>query len=297
MPFRDEIRSRGAIFEAPDPGLLPYVSGYHAYAAGGRPQSPDTNWFFPGWSNIRFALEAGPWRVSFGAKGQIIEVPPASLFGPASRAIRSVSEGGFLIGAGLTPLGYSRLVAAPAQSNTDRIIALDQVWEGSDQLFAELLAAGDMATVKTIFDREIARRLRPMRPEAEARILALHQLLVTDHSLSVAETAARLGLPLRSLNRITRDAFGFSPKLLLRRSRFLKSLMATMRDTGRPHGEVIDAAYVDQSHFIKDSHYFLGMAPQKFLECVTPLMRQSIVNRERSLGGAMQGLHTVQTPT
>lgn len=294
MSFRDEIRSRGALFALPDAALLPYVSGYHAYAAGGGPEAPVTDWFFPGWSNIRFTLEAGPWQVSFGAEGRVFDVPGASLFGPASKAIRSVAHGGFLIGAGLTPLGYARLISAPAQWNTDRVVALANEWAETETVHRALAAAGGMADVKTIFDQEISRRLKPMRPETEARILAIHALLVQDHGISVEQTAARLGLPLRSLNRITTGTFGFSPKLLLRRSRFLKSLVAALREPGRPLCETIDAAYFDQSHFIRDSHDFLGMPPQRFLESVTPLMRQSIANRERALGGPVQGLHTVK---
>lgn len=293
MTFQDEIRARGALFALPDTALLPYVSGYHVYSAGGRLGAPVTDWFFPGWSNIRFTFEAGPWEVNFGTGGEIFRVPPASLFGPASKAICSVAEGGILIGAGLTPLGYASLVKTPAQWMTDRVSALGEVWQGAEALHGALSRAGSMHEIKALFDQEIFQRLKRPRAETEARILAIHGLLVRDHGISVEETAARLGLPLRSLNRLTASTFGFSPKLLLRRSRFLKSLVAAIREPGRPLSETIDAAYFDQSHFIRDSHDFLGMAPQKFLDAVTPLMRQSIANRERALGGPMQGLHTV----
>lgn len=296
MSFHDEIHARGAIFAIPDAALLSYVSGYHAYSAGGQAGAPVTDWFFPGWSNIRFTLQAGPWNVSFGADGPIYHVPGASLFGPASKAIQSVACGGILIGAGLTPLGYSRLFSAPALANTDRISELTDEWPDASALHRDLASAGSMSHVKAIFDAEIRRRLRPMRPEAEARILALLNLLVQDHGISVEETADLLGLPLRSLNRMAARSFGFSPKLLLRRSRFLKSLVAVLREPGRPLCQTIDPAYFDQSHFIRDSHDFLGMPPQKFLERVTPLMRQSITNRERALGGPLQGLHTVKPP-
>lgn len=293
MSFRDEIRSRGALFAPPDAALLPYVSGYHVYAAGGRPGAPVTDWFFPGWSNIRFTFEAGSWDVSFGVGGETFRVPSASLFGPASKAICSIAEGGILIGAGLTPLGYASLVKTPAQWMTDRVADLGDVWQGAGALHRSLGGVDSMGELKALFDQEISRRLKRPRAETEARILALHGLLVHDHGISVEETAARLSLPLRSLHRITASTFGFPPKLLLRRSRFLKSLMAAVREPGRPLSETIDAAYFDQSHFIRDSHDFLGMAPQKFLDAVTPLMRQSIANRERALGGPVQGLHTV----
>lgn len=291
MSFRDDLRKRGASFLAPAPSLLPYVSGYHAYAAGGTVAQPATDWFFPGWANVRFCVEAGPWLVSFGGS-ELFRVPKACLFGPSSRAIKSVATGGILFGAGLTPLGYASLFDLPAQTIADRVHPLADEWQDADGLHAAISAAGSLEEIKALFDREIARRLNPLRCDVQDRILALHALLVDDHGIRVEDTAARLGLPLRSLNRMTTGTFGFSPKLLLRRSRFLKSLMALLREPDRPFCEVIDAGYFDHSHFIRDSHDFLGMPPQRFLELMTPLMRQSMLNRASVLGGPVQGLHT-----
>lgn len=291
MSFRDEIRARGAIFAAPDAALAPFVSGYHAYSAGGCEAAPATDWFFPGWANIRFSTEAGPWQVSFGT-GSPSEVPQASIFGPSSKAIRSTASGGILFGAGLTPLGYASLFAVPAQRNADRVTPLEDEWRDALILHRRLSPAGSMQALKDIFDTEISRRLKPMRPETRARIQSLHGMLVTDHGISVEDAARRQSLTVRSLNRITTEAFGFSPKLLLRRSRFLKSLMAALREPDAPLCEVIDAAYFDHSHFIRDSNDFLGMPPQRFLELLTPLMRQSMANRSSALGGPVQALHT-----
>lgn len=296
MSFRDDIRQRGAVFIAPDAALLPYVSGYHAYAAGGSAAAPATDWFFPGWANVRFTVDAGPWHVSFG-DSEDFRVPDASLFGPSSRAIRSVASGGVLFGAGLTPLGYASLISRPAQEVADRVIPLPEVWSGTGEIQRQLSRAQSLEAIKAIFDAEIARRLTPPRAETRARVEALHGLLVHEHSVRVEDTAARLGLAIRTLNRVTTDAFGFSPKLLLRRSRFLKSLMAALREPERPLSEVIDSAYFDHSHFIRDSNDFLGMPPQRFLDLVTPLMRQSMTNRSSALGGPVQALHTAQADT
>lgn len=289
----DMLRSHGALFAAPSAGLQPYVSGYHAYAAGGSLGAPATDWFFPGWANVRFSVGAGPWLVQFG-DGDIFRVPTESLFGPSSRAIRSVATGGILFGAGLTPLGYASLLQGSAQTVADRVEALETEWPDAARLRQRLERAGSIEEVKDLFDRELGRRLRPPRPEAEAQIQALHGLLVNDHGTSIDETAHRLGLSPRTLNRLSTRTFGFSPKLLLRRSRFLKSLMAALRAPERPLGEVIDAAYFDQSHFVRDARDFLSMPPQKFLELITPLMRQSMANRTSVLGGPVQALHALK---
>lgn len=284
------------MFIAPDAALLPYVSGYHAYASGGSATAPATDWFFPGWANVRFTVDAGPWHVSFG-ESAVFSVPAASLFGPSSRAIRSVATGGVLFGAGLTPLGYASLISLPAQKVADRIIDLAEVWTGTGEMHGKLSRAQGLEELKAVFEAEISHRLNPPRADTRGRIAALHALLVNEHSVRVEETAARLELPIRTLNRITTEAFGFSPKLLLRRSRFLKSLMAALREPDRPICELIDTAYFDHSHFIRDSNDFLGMPPQRFLELMTPLMRQSIVNRSSVLGGPVQALHTARAET
>lgn len=291
--FLVEISQRGAMFAAPDAALQPYVSGYHAYAAGGHLSAPATDWFFPGWANVRFSVDAGPWLVQFG-DSEIFRVPTESMFGPSSKAIRSVAAGGFLFGAGLTPLGYASLIRTPAQATADRISALETEWPDAAQLRRRLASANSLDEVKALFDSELRRRLAPPRAETAGLILALHALLVNDHGTSIDETAVQLGISPRTLNRLSTQAFGFSPKLLLRRSRFLKSLMSALRAPDRPLREVIDAAYFDQSHFVRDSHCFLGMPAQKFLDLVTPLMRQSMTNRASVLGGPVQGLHIVK---
>ena len=291
--FLDDLTRRGAMFAAPDAALLPYVSGYHAYAAGGHVSAPATDWFFPGWANVRFSVNAGPWLVQFG-DGDMFRVPTESLFGPSSQAIRSVAAGGFLFGAGLTPLGYASLIRSAAQTTADRISALETEWPDAVKLRHRLASADSLDEVKALFDSELRRRLTPPRAETAELIVALHALLVSDHGTSIDETAAQLGISPRTLNRLSTGVFGFSPKLLLRRSRFLKSLMAALRAPDRPLRDVIDAAYFDQSHFVRDAHCFLGMPAQRFLDLVTPLMRQSMVNRASVLGGPVQGLHIVK---
>lgn len=293
--FRMTVRRHGAMFAAPAPELQPYVSGYHVYAAGGRAGAPATDWFFPGWANVRFSVDAGPWQVRFGDR-QACEVPSCSLFGPSSKAICSSATGGVLFGAGLTPLGFASLLRGPAQAVADRVVDLQSEWPEAASLHQQLRRAESLEAVRVLFDQALSQRLRKLRPGAQESILSLHRLLVNDHGTSINETAQRLCLSLRSLNRLSTGAFGFSPKLLLRRSRFLKSLMAAVQAPERALGDVIGDGYFDQSHFVRDARDFLGMPPQKFLERVTPLMRQSMAVRASVLGGPVQALHLAGVP-
>ncbi|MCV4594046.1 hypothetical protein OFC51_33905, partial [Escherichia coli] len=58
------------------------------------------------------------------------------------------------------------------------------------------------------------------RPRAdEARVSQLHRYLMDPPPGGVTDMAERLGLSHRTLNRLALTAFGFGPKLLVRRAR------------------------------------------------------------------------------
>ena len=124
----------------------------------------------------------------------------------------------------------------------------------------------------------------------EPKVAALEAALVDPSIRSVAELTDALDMPLRNLQRLADRAFGFSPRLLLRRARFLRSLHA-IRASGRRTGSLaIDPAYTDYSHFIRDAHDFLGMSPQAFLDRDMPLLKASLNLRERIIGTPAQAL-------
>ena len=50
----------------------------------------------------------------------------------------------------------------------------------------------------------------------------------------------------------------------VRRARFLRSLHAIRRAEPSERTAAIDPGYTDYSHFVRDSHAFLGMSPQAF---------------------------------
>jgi methylphosphotriester-DNA--protein-cysteine methyltransferase len=92
----------------------------------------------------------------------------------------------------------------------------------------------------------------------------IEQLLENPDVVSVSQLCAATGISHARMIRLCRRAFGFPPKFLLRRARFQRMLAAI--DT-RPYQEwrdFIDPQYVDQSHLIRDFHYFLGMPPSRY---------------------------------
>jgi len=107
----------------------------------------------------------------------------------------------------------------------------------------------------------------------------------------IAELVERLGMNIRSLERLSRRAFGFPPKLLIRRQRFLRSLARFMLDPSLKWLGALDYHYHDQSHFVRDFRRFMGMVPSAYARLDKPFMIAAARARMAIAGEAMQGLH------
>ena len=136
-------------------------------------------------------------------------------------------------------------------------------------------------------------RNRVVRPFLHGRpaIRALNDALVDPELASVADLTQRLGMNVRSLERLSNRAFGFPPKLLLRRQRFLRSLARFMLDPSLKWLSAIDYHYHDQSHFVRDFRRFMGMSPSAYAKLEKPLLVAAARARMEAAGAAVQGLH------
>lgn len=276
-------------FLLPAPELRRFISGYHFYTLSYPAGHVHHDLFYPAWANVRFYASDASWRVTIGDR-VFDPVPRAALFGPTSRVSTSASGAGLLIGAGLTPLGWSRFVRAEAADYADRIIPIRDVMQNSDGLVAAVLGARDAGTAAAAMDDFFLERMgRPGR--TDARIEAMHRLLAEAPPISVNDAAAELGLHPRAFLRLALAAFGFRPKLLLRRARFLRTLTRLEEEPEATWVDVLDVGYHDQSHFIRDSHEFLGMAPGDFLRLPRPINAASTRLRRAMLGAPAQALH------
>jgi AraC-like DNA-binding protein len=238
---------------------------------------------------LRIAIAGGEDWVLQPAGGEWFSPPRVSLFGPSSRLIWSQSGPGVLLGAGIRPRGWRRLFNAPAREWADRIDAPPFAALDPEAVIGSFSALdGDDAAAQTL--DELFRATLRRSAGDDASIAAIEAALVDPAIASVSELAAATGLTTRQVERIAHRAFGFAPKLLLRRARFLRSLHA-IRSAGRGEGStVIDPGYTDYSHFIRDSHDFLGMSPQAFLEIDMPLLKRSLELRKQVLGTPAQAL-------
>ena len=123
---------------------------------------------------------------------------------------------------------------------------------------------------------------------------AIHRLntaLVDPKIGTVSQLAEEVAMNIRSLERLSKRAFGFSPKLLLRRQRFLRSLSQFMLDPSLKWLNTLDQHYHDQAHFVRDFKRFMGMSPSAYAKLDKPILMAAARARMAIAGQAVQALH------
>lgn len=281
----------------PPPGVLRryFTTFYHvewAVPDGGRIEDH----LMPEWANLRIHDGAFPEAWTLG--GQRVAGTPFPVTGPSSQAVRFAVGSTRMWGIGLLPLGWAKFIGVPAADYADC------VRDGmSDPAFAHFcpLAEGLYGPVpdhQAEYGRIAAFFMdRLDRPVAdEARIMAIHAALVDPEIGTVGELVARAGVSQRTVERVCARAFGFPPKLLLRRQRFMRSLSQFMLDPSLNWIGAIDGHYHDQAQFVRDCRRFMGMTPSHYAALPKQLIGAVMRERARMAGSAVQTLDGPEGP-
>jgi AraC-like DNA-binding protein len=274
-------------YHAPAAALRGTVTSYYLVRVTGPGVVEDQ--LFPEWPNFRVIL-SGEWRAKFPG-ADWAPVPEAGVTGALERAIRIQGSEGLLIGIGLMPQGWPRLVGVDASgfANCMRPLA-DAIGPVAGELQARLAdaAAKDEAAIYAVLDETLAGLLRPA-PEADL-VRAAHATLQDPAVRTVSDWAEAMDLSSRQLQRISLKVFGVSPKRLLRRQRVLRTLAAMVE---APHGtwtQFLDDQYVDQAHFIREFRHYMGVSPKAFLARPSSFMAEAWRRRKAALGFPVQVL-------
>jgi AraC-like DNA-binding protein len=278
-------------FYRPISRLQPYISAY--YFTDIPDGDPVQDLMHPEWANIRFVF-SGHWTARLGDMEANSSSTPATIYGPTSRPIKIAGVPPTrTAGVGLLPLGWAHLIGLPANKFSDRIASLKEVFpDDSDRLWHALRDAADDTALCGILD-EFFLKLDAARPEPSALLLRAHALLL-DPAVSTAEAfAAGLGRSSRQVARLSLAMFGFPPKLLLRRQRFLRTLAQLRANLDKPWSTLIDDAYYDHSQFVRDFRRFMDMSPTQYFALPRVLLDPAARLRQHAIGETLQGLHPV----
>ncbi len=244
----------------------------------------------PEWGNLRF-MSAKSAQTADEAGNAIVNTNFIAT-GPSSKAVPFSIGTTRLWGVGLLPLGWAKFVGVPAEDLADAVMdgnshpAMASFTSLATGLFGTVPdRAGELAQIIAWF------RARLAAPVAdEARILAIHGALVDRDVVTVSELVARSGASPRTVERVCGRAFGFSPKLLLRRQRFMRSLSQFMLDPSLKWIGAMDCHYHDQAQFVRDFRQFMGMSPREYGRLAHPVLDVLVHERQRYAGSAVQAL-------
>ncbi|MDR6789926.1 AraC-like DNA-binding protein [Sphingomonas sp. BE138] len=267
-------------YAAPTGRLVRYVTGYHRFAAPICHQTELRDAFFPSVTTIRVSLrDSPPWSLKIGSRC-IDPMPVVALTGPTSYAGYVSCHGGELVGVGLLPFGWAQIFGGDVSRLSNRVVPLSAVDPGADMLRASL--EGELP-----FDAAFAGWLEARlerRPPADPRIEALCEMLRDPATTRIEAVAEALDMSPRALAAMTRFNFGFTPKLLLRRTRFLRALTTMLTNPEGGQAALEAAGYWDRSHFLRDSHLFLGCSVREFSRRRGPHNQVAITARTQALG-------------
>ncbi len=243
----------------------------------------------PEWANLRF-FKGGTPIAGLPGKTQLRDARFAAT-GPSSAPVEFELPSTRMWGVGLFPLGWAKFCSAHAADLANCVVDGEQhpafanfrdlaetVFDDDDNLEREHEA------ILTHF-RKLDRKV----PDGD-RITTVHKAMVDESVGSVMEFAEHAGLGRRTLERLCYRYFGFPPKLLLRRQRFMRSLAQFMLDGTPKWSDAIDEHYHDQPQFVREFRSFMGMSPRNYAAREHPILRAFMHERAKIWGAAVQTL-------
>ena len=270
--------------------LSPYCSIIYLTEVETSPGTRVEDYLHPEWANLRFIDGEPSFAGVGGAKPEA--APHFVVTGPTSKATYFAAGNMRAWGIGILPAGWAKFFALPAEDLADRFVdgTKHPAFAPLAPLADRLRQANDVGTAAQMLDDHFT-GLLVGAPRDDPAILAAHGALVDDELTSVAELAEKLELSERSVERLSRRAFGFPPKLLIRRQRFLRSLARFMLDPSMSWIETLDYHYYDQAQFTRDFRRFMGMSPRAYAARPKPILGSAARARAAAAGEAVQGLH------
>ncbi|MEM1020045.1 MAG: helix-turn-helix domain-containing protein [Pseudomonadota bacterium] len=251
----------------PCAALRPYIDTYYLVEVDCPPGATLEDMMLPELANIRFQLE-GCWDVDMGDGFK--SASPETLFGftNAPYDVRLTGRSR-LFGAGLKPLGWQAIMGGSAAPYSDTCKNLADLWGPYASVGRQSLAAcATGEEMVQVMDALLLERLTAVPKTTRACISAFECIMTADDDAPmtrVDDLADQLNLSVRQVERWSRHLFGCSPKLLLRKHRFMTMLTQHgERLAGDDWLEAADESFYDQSHFIREYKRFTGRSPGQY---------------------------------
>lgn len=273
-------------YETPDSVLRPLLPSYAVLDADPAVWTGPDDWLLPGWAQLWIILTQAPVAVS--VRRRPVPLGAAMVFGGTSQAMPVTSHGGVSVVVDISPMGWARLFDTSAEAARDKITPLEQLGHASwaEDLSALMHASDRAGEVKGLLDAFFLRHLPPPHRD-EAAIARIAAALRDETTADSRALAAGLGLVPRAVLRLALQHFGHGPKVLMRRTRFLRALAAMLMADAAPDFAMAPPGYHDVPHFLRDAKMFLGLTPRRFLALRMPYLRAALRARTMVLGAPL----------
>ncbi len=279
-------------FFATDPALSPYISTIYLTEVDTTVGKEVSDYLHPEWANIRFVRD-GPLKGAIGTQAKSV-MPNIIAVGPTSYSTFFSCTKMYTWGIGLLPLGWVKLVQAPASKFADRFTdgAIEPAFSKFAPLYDKLFGgeALDVRQEAAIINSFLVDMLADA-PVDDIAVMHAQEAISDPSFATVSDLADRMAMSGRTLERLCCRAFGFPPKLLLRRQRFLRTLSQVMLDPSMRWIASLDAQYHDQAHFTRDFNRFMGMSASEYKKLPHPILGAAVFGRMAAVGAPMQALH------
>lgn len=273
---------------APAKPLSSFISAY--FLADVKTATPLVDYSVPEWGSVRFPIRGG-LTVTMGP-GEELALRAPFVQGPTSKSFRFSMADCRLLGIGFLPAAFARFWDTDMSSIANAVVPINHVMGTTADAFADAAKAEtDPKAVFKLADAYFMGLLNSSRgTNLTQHVTQLHRLLNDPDIRRIEDLAEIMGLGMSTVTSLCKRRFGFPPKQLQRRQRFLRTLDALH---ARPYAEwpdFVDPQYSDQSHMIRDFKYFMGLSPSQYLALPRLIQQASAIHRTKAVGGALQGL-------
>lgn len=231
-------------------------------------------------AQLRFLIAGGPGEYRF-ADGHVAPAPMIAIVGPTTGPTHVRVEGPVhLVGAGLLPDGWARLLPFEASTLVNRVVDATVVIGPELARTARALqqAKGFDARVNilaALVEKLVAGHVAP----AAGFTRTVDDWLVSSPSPDVEALVVACGLSRRQVERQCKRFYGSPPKVLARKYRALKAAIALARGDAET-ADLLEDGFYDQSHFIREIKHFTGVTPKRIADDLPTLARLTLRRTE-----------------
>lgn len=214
--------------------------------------------------NIRCLLSGGGRFIM--PDGSSAPFAPAVLIGPTMGAYALDADAGTrAFGITILPRGWKILLGVNADEIADRMVDLTALaGRAAGETYEEIGNARSLPEMAAAADRFFLRLLSRRAARRHPYPGAFERWLLNPDDLSLDELVAMMDVSRRQTDRLAKQYFGASPKLLQRKYRVLRAADRIIFGGARDWLDAAGPGFYDQSHFIKEFKTFMGATPRVY---------------------------------